>query len=197
MFHCQTKRARAMSLTPRAHLPVGRGAPRLTSVITRDAEVPEVVQEIRVVRIPEERLRIRSKCLFVEEWQYRNLVDPPMTAITALISGSAKAAFESRARSCALAPTRRVVGDSIVTRPNRSRKTRMPISCTSGNTPAPAHDGETTATWSPRRSLGGASNRGASLIRSTVLRTRIPSQRIVRLTGIKSSKESESRRSPE
>src|ERR1700722_5241274 len=47
---------------------------RRATVITRHAEVPQVVQQIGVVRVTEERLRIRPKRLRVEIRQNGDLV---------------------------------------------------------------------------------------------------------------------------
>lgn len=51
---------------------------------------------------------------------------PPMLAITALMSGSAKAAWMSAARSSGAAPIVRVVGYSTTFRPKSSWSRRTP-----------------------------------------------------------------------
>src|SRR5215472_2615450 len=80
---------------------------------------------------------------------------PPMTARTARMAGSANAALMSAARCSAVAPTRRVVGYSTGIRPVTSASRRMACSCTAGKAPGAANDGDTTATCSPLRALGG------------------------------------------
>ena len=85
---------------------------------------------------------------------------PPMVASTARISGSAKAAFRSAARSRGEASTRRVVGYSTGTRPVTSVSRRIACSCTAGATPGAANDGDSTATLSPGAALGGWASSG-------------------------------------
>jgi len=95
--------------------------------------------------------------------RYRSTViwsSPPIVARTALISGSAKAAIRSAARSCGAAASRRVVGYSTGTTPRSSRSRRMARSCTTGNTAGAANDGDTTATLSPACTLGGTTRSG-------------------------------------
>lgn len=80
---------------------------------------------------------------------------PPTVASTARIEGSANAAFRSRARSCADAPSCRVVGYSTGTSPVSSSSRRIACSCTAGAKPGAAQDGDSTATRSPGRAFGG------------------------------------------
>ena len=79
---------------------------------------------------------------------------PPILASTARMPGSANAAIRSAARSPGEAPSRRVVGYSTGSSPNSSRSRRIARSCTAGNRPGAANDGDTTATRSPAASFG-------------------------------------------
>jgi hypothetical protein len=76
------------------------------------------------------------------------------TASMPRISGSAKAALTSAARAAGVAPTSRVVGYSTGISPVSSVSRRITCSCTSGNAPAAANEGERTAMRSPGRAFG-------------------------------------------
>src|SRR6516162_4464361 len=80
---------------------------------------------------------------------------PPIVASTALMSGSANAAIRSSARARCEAPSCRVVGYSTGTSPISCRSRVIATSCTSGNGPGAANEGDTTATLSPGASLPG------------------------------------------
>jgi len=80
---------------------------------------------------------------------------PPMLAITAATSGSAKAAWISSARSAGDASAARVVGYSTGTRSNSSRRRLRPSSNGAGKCDGERPDGESTATVSPRAGFGG------------------------------------------
>src|SRR5215831_641719 len=80
---------------------------------------------------------------------------PPIVASTALMSGSANAAIRSSARARCGAPSCRVVGYSTGCSPISSRSRVIASSCTSGNGPGAANEGDTTATLSPGASLPG------------------------------------------
>lgn len=64
------------------------------------------------------------------------------------------------------APTHRVVGYSTGTRPTSSRSTFIPISCTSGKMPDPAHEDDTFAARSLRCTLGRVISGGRVLMSS-------------------------------
>src|ERR1700678_1818336 len=91
-----------------------------------------------------------SRCGMTVIWS-----SPPITARTARIRGSAKAALISAARASGVAPTARVVGYSTGIRPVTSVSRRIACSCTAGKAPAAANDGERTAICSPGRALTG------------------------------------------
>ena len=80
---------------------------------------------------------------------------PPMAARMPRICGSANAALRSAARAAGSRPTCRVVGYSTGISPVTSASRRMACSCTAGKAPAAANDGDSTATRSPGRALGG------------------------------------------
>src|SRR3954454_20195301 len=85
---------------------------------------------------------------------------PPMVASTARISGSAKAALTSAARSTAVASSRRVVGYSTGTSPVTSSSRWSACSCTAAPTAGAANAGDSTATLSPGAALAGWSRSG-------------------------------------
>ena len=71
------------------------------------------------------------------------------------MSGSAKAACRSSARSRGLEPSLRVVGNSTARTSQRSSRRRSPSSKGPGKTAGSALLGERTATRSPRRGFSG------------------------------------------
>lgn len=80
---------------------------------------------------------------------------PPMLAITALMAGSATAAWMSTARSSGVEPSFRVVGYSTTFNPKASRSLRNPSSKGSGNWPGSPDEGDNTAIGSAGRGLAG------------------------------------------
>lgn len=84
--------------------------------------------QIRVVTGPQEGFGVAERQVGVQMGNDGDLVLPTTTARMPWISGSAKAALTSAALAGALAPTRRVVGNSTGTKPVTSINRRIACS---------------------------------------------------------------------
>jgi hypothetical protein len=128
------------------------------AVEARDAVCPQPVVQVGVVACPEKGFGIDPGELGIEMRDDRDLIisaDHRQDAADRRIDGSARAALMAAARSRGVAPTVRVVGYSTGTNPVTSVSRRIACSCTAGNAPAAANDGDKIAMRSPGWALGG------------------------------------------
>jgi hypothetical protein len=134
----------------RAQVHLGRAA-----VEAGQAVRPKPGVQIGVVAGAEEWLWVPTSEISVQVRYDGDLIFAADDREMARMLGSANAAFRSAARAVGEASSCRVVGNSTGTRPVTSARRCMACSCTAGNAPGAAKEGDSTAMRSPGSAFGG------------------------------------------